>query len=434
MKTIENKKIRIALLGLGTVGGGVYEVLGGLEGELPDKIGAKLEIGKILVRDLTKAGRNVKDPSVLTNDWNSILKDPTIDIVVEVMGGMEPAKTYILQALQSGKNVVTANKDLLAAYGKEVLNAAEEAGKDLLFEAAVAGGIPIIRPLKQCLLGNHITEVMGIVNGTTNFILSKMTSEGMEFQEALALATRLGYAEADPTADIEGLDAARKVAILASIAFHSRVVFDDVYTEGITKITATDIRYAREMGCDIKLLGVARDTPEGIEARVHPMLIPSSHPLASVQDSFNAVFLHGDAVDDAMFYGRGAGKLPTASAVVGDILECARNILWSCTGRIACSCYREIPVKKMEDIRSRYFLRMQVEDRYGVLASVASVFGNNCVSIEKIVQKDRWETTAELVVITDPVKERHLRDSLAVFEGMSIIKEISSVIRVYGDK
>ena len=272
--------VKIALLGLGTVGTGVYKVLKAQQEEIPHKVGAKIQLKKVLVRNTEKASRKLDDPSILTTEWKSILEDPEISIVVEVMGGIEPARRYILDALHAGKSVVTANKDLLASHGKELMDAAAETKSDLLFEASVAGGIPIIRPLKECLAGNHISEVMGIVNGTTNFILTKMTEAGMEFQEALALATELGYAEADPTADIEGLDAARKVAILASIAFHSRVTFDDVYTEGITKITATDIRYAREMGCDIKLLGVAKETPEGIEARVQPMLIPSTHPLA----------------------------------------------------------------------------------------------------------------------------------------------------------
>lgn len=425
------KKINVALLGLGTVGTGVYKVLGLQKEEMPRKIGAEIAVKKILVRNLEKAAKKVEDPSILTNDWKEILEDESIEIIIEVMGGLEPARTYMIEALEAGKNVVTANKDLMAVSGRELFDMAERHQRDLLFEAAVAGGIPIISPLKQSLAGNHLTEIVGIVNGTTNFILSRMSSEGMEFEEALALATELGYAEADPTADVEGLDAGRKMAIMASIAFNSRVTFPDVYTEGITKITATDIRYAKEMGCDIKLLGVARNTPEGIEVRVHPMLIPSTHPLAAVNDSFNAVFVHGDAVDDAMFYGRGAGEMPTASAVVGDIFEIARNIRFGCTGRISCTCYKELPIKKMEDIKSRYFLRMQVEDRYGVLASIASVFGNNCVSIAQIVQKEKKKDAAELVVITDKVRERHLNDSLSIFKGMSIVKEISAVIRVY---
>ena len=426
------ENVQIALLGLGTVGTGVYKVLKAQKEEISHKVGTEIQLKKILVRNTKKAAEKLDDPSVLTTECKSILEDPEISVVVEVMGGIEPARSYILDALHAGKSVVTANKDLLASHGKELMDAAAEAKADLLFEASVAGGIPIIRPLKECLAGNQISEVMGIVNGTTNFILTKMAEEGMEFQEALALATELGYAEADPTADIEGLDAARKMAILASIAFHSRVTFADVYTEGITKITATDIRYAKEMGCDIKLLGMAKNTPEGIETRVQPMLIPSTHPLASVRDSFNAVFVHGDAVDDTMFYGRGAGELPTASAVVGDILDAVRNMVFHCRGRIGCTCYKEIPMKKMENVSSAYFLRMQVENRSGVLANIAGVFGNNNVSISQIIQKSKKKNRAEIVVITDEVKEKNFQDSLAVISGMSAVEEISSMIRVYG--
>lgn len=427
----EVRTINAALLGLGTVGTGVYKVLNSQKEEMPYKLGANVAIKKILVRDLEKAAAKVADASILTSNWQEIIEDGSIEIVIEVMGGMEPAKSYILQALEAGKNVITANKDLIAVDGKELLEAAERNQKDFLFEAAVAGGIPIIQPLKQSLAANCLSEIMGIVNGTTNFILTKMTEEGMEFKEALQMATDLGYAESDPTADIEGLDAGRKMAILASIAFNSRVTFQDVYTEGITKITATDIRYAKEMGCHIKLLGVARNTEEGIEVRVHPMLIPSTHPLAAVNDSYNAVFVRGDAVQDAMFYGQGAGELPTASSVAGDIFEVARDIQFGCSGRISCTCYKEIPIKEIGDIKSRYFLRMQVEDHPGVLASIASVLGNNGVSIAQIIQKTKNGDLAEIVVITDAVRERHFQDSLRVFEGMSLIHGISAVIRVY---
>lgn len=429
----EYKEIQVALLGLGTVGLGVYKVLQMQKEEMQHKIGTEVKIKKILVRNLEKAASKIEDPSVLTNDWQEIVNDDEIQIVIEVMGGMEPARTYIMEAMQAGKQVVTANKDLIAADGRELMDQAKKSGCDLLFEAAVAGAIPIIRPLKQCLAGNHLTEIMGIINGTTNFILTKMTQDGMEFEEALALATKLGYAEADPTADIEGLDAGRKVAIMASIAFNSRVTFADVYTEGITKITASDIRYAKEIGSVIKLLGVANNTPEGIEVRVHPMLIPEDHPLASVNDSFNAVFVHGDAVDDAMFYGRGAGELPTASAVVGDVFDIARNLQYECCGRISCTCYKQLPIKKMDDIRSKYFLRMLVENKPGVLAAVTAVFGDRKVSIEQIIQKKKIGELAEIVVITEKVKERHVKDSLKAFEEMEAVKKISSVIRVYGE-
>ena len=428
---MENRVIKVGMLGLGTVGTGVYKVLKSQESEMEAKLGAKVELKKILVRNLEKASQKVEDPSILTNHAGEILEDPEIEIVIEVMGGMQPALTYMLAALNAGKSVVTANKDVVASEGKKLLDTAKANGRDFLYEASVAGGIPIIRPLKQCLAGNHITEVIGIFNGTTNFILTKMSKEGMEFDEALQLAQDLGYAEADPTSDIEGLDAGRKVAILASAAFNSRVVFENVYTEGIARITARDILYAKEMGCEIKLLGVARLTPEGIEARVHPMLIDSDHPLASVQDSYNAVFVRGDAVQDTMFYGRGAGEMPTASAVVGDVFDCVRNILADCCGRIGCTCYKDLPVRKIGDIRSKYFVRMEVEDRSGVLASVAAVFGNNDVSIAQVMQKRKRSELAEIVVITETVQERHFMDAIRILEGMSLIRNISSLIRVY---
>lgn len=428
---MENRVIKVGMLGLGTVGTGVYKVLKRQESEMEAKLGAKVELKKILVRNLEKASQKVEDPSILTNHAGEILEDPEIEIVIEVMGGMQPALTYMLAALNAGKSVVTANKDVVASEGKKLLDAAKANGRDFLYEASVAGGIPIIRPLKQCLAGNHITEVIGIFNGTTNFILTKMSKEGMEFDETLQLAQDLGYAEADPTSDIEGLDAGRKVAILASAAFNSRVVFENVYTEGIARITARDILYAKEMGCEIKLLGVARLTPEGIEARVHPMLIDSDHPLASVQDSYNAVFVRGDAVQDTMFYGRGAGEMPTASAVVGDVFDCVRNILADCCGRIGCTCYKDLPVRKISDIRSKYFVRMEVEDRSGVLASVAAVFGNNDVSIAQVMQKRKRSELAEIVVITETVQERHFMDAIRILEGMSLIRNISSLIRVY---
>ena len=430
---MSKKVINAALLGLGTVGTGVYKVLRQQRDEMEQKIGAVVEIKKILVRNLKKAAAKIDDPSVLTNNWKEIVEDDSIDLVIEVMGGIEPARTWILEAFQAGKHVVTANKDLVASYGSELLDSAAEYRRDFLFEASVAGGIPIIRPLKQCLAGNHISEVMGIVNGTTNFILTKMTQEGMEFAEALALATKLGYAEADPTADIQGLDAGRKMAIMASIAFNSRVTFQDVSTEGITQISSKDIRYAKELGCVIKLLGVARNTDTGIEVRVHPMLIPDTHPLATVNDSFNAVFVHGDAVDDAMFYGRGAGELPTASAIVGDVFDIVRNILADATGRIGCTCYKQLPIKDPDDMESRFFLRLHVDDRPGVLASIASVLGNNNVSIAQMIQKQKDGDLAEIVVVTSGVREGDFNDAMLIIEGMNAVHKVSSVIRVYGD-
>ena len=421
---------KIALLGMGTVGGGVYEIIEKQKEEMPFKIGAALEVVKVLVRNKAKYADRISAEK-LTDVWEDVIGDDSIDIVVEVMGGIEPARTYIKAALEKGKHVVTANKDLMAMHGHELLELAGEHHCDLLFEAAVAGGIPIIRPLKQCLAGNNITEIMGIINGTTNFILTKMKEDGMDFGEALQLATDLGYAEADPTADIEGYDAGRKLAIMASIAFHTPVTFDDVFTEGITKITAKDMRYAKEMGCSIKLLGIAKNTETGIEVKVHPTMIPENHPLAAVNDSFNAVFVHGDAVDDAMFYGRGAGALPTGSAVVGDIMDVARNMLFHCNGRIGCSCYKNLPIKRIGDTTSRYYIRMRLEDRAGTLAAMAGVFAENDAGIAILLQKETIENDAEIVVVTHEVAEKKFMDAIKEFSSMEMVKEISSIIRVY---
>ena len=427
------KEIKAALLGAGTVGGGVYKLVERRAAEMPDKVGAELKITKVLVKNLQKKREGIPS-EVLTDDWEGIIHDPEISIVIELMGGVEPARTYILQALEAGKNVVTANKDLLAEHGQELMEAAERNHRDLCFEAAVGGGIPIIRPLKECLAGNEITEVMGIVNGTTNYILTKMTQEGWDFDDALKEAQRLGFAEADPTADVEGLDAGRKMAILASIAFHSRVTFKDVDVKGITKITAKDIQYAKEFGYTLKLLGVARNEEGKMEVGVSPMMIPSTHPLANVNDSFNAVFVHGDAVDDAMFQGRGAGEFPTASAVVGDLISVAQDMQYDCCGRIGCSCYKNLAMKPAGEARHKYFLRLIVEDRTGILAGVAGVLGNNGVSINQVIQKPAVNGVAELVVITDKVETRHLNDALMIFGEMSMIREVASVIRVYTQK
>ncbi len=427
------RTIHAALLGAGTVGGGVYRLLERREGEMVNKLGAALEIKTILVRDAKKPRAGIP-PEKLTERFEDILSDPEIDIVIELMGGIDPAKRYVEEALAAGKHVVTANKDLLAEHGFELAETAAARGLDLRFEASVAGGIPILTPLMTCLEGNDITEVMGIVNGTTNFILTRMTNEGTDFADALREAQALGFAEADPTADVEGLDAARKVAILASLAFHSHVTFSDVPTVGITKITAKDIGYAREMGYVIKLIGIARSTNGEIEVGVSPMMIPKRHPLASVNDSFNAVFVHGDALDDAMFQGRGAGAFPTASAVVGDLIAVSRDILAGCNGRVRLNPYRGLPLQSRGNAAHRFYLRLRVEDRPGILASVAGVLGNNDVGISQVIQKQRTEDDAEIVVITDRVQTRHMEDALTIFGSMSVIRDVSSVIRVYSEK
>ena len=424
--------INAALLGLGTVGTGVYKIMQRQRPEMMQKLNTYLNIRSILVRDVQKHQNRVDDPGLLTTSFDSILEDPEIDVIIELMGGMEPAYTYIRSALEAGKSVVTANKDLIADRGGELLQIAEENHVELRFEAAVAGGIPIISPLKSSLAANEIRTIMGIVNGTTNFILSKMTNEGVDYQDALAQATELGYAEADPTADVEGYDAARKIAILATIAFHSRVTFRDVHTEGITKITAKDISYAKTLGRVVKLIAMANNTPEGLEVMVHPLLIPQDHPLASVSGSYNAVYVDGDAVEDVMFYGKGAGEMPTASAVMGDVFSVARRIVDHTQGSTRDNVYRTIPIKRVENTRSRYFIRMQVEDKPGVLATIASIFGNNSVSIEQVIQKDKIDNDAELVVITSSVKERHIRDALLILESSSVVRRVATLIRVYG--
>lgn len=427
---VMSRKIYAAILGAGTVGTGVYKLCQSMKDDVISKTGAELVVKKVLVRNLDK-DRDPIGRELLTDNWKDIIEDKDIEIVIELMGGTTPAKQYILEALEAGKQVVTANKDLLAEHGEEVMGMADKMHADLQFEAAVAGAIPIIRPLKQSMAGNNITEIIGIVNGTTNYILTKMTESGMNYKDALAKATELGYAEADPTADVEGYDAGRKMAIMSSIAFNSRVIFNQVYTEGITKITAEDIKYAKEFGYVIKLLGLARNTPDGIEVKVHPMLIDENHPLATVRDSFNAVFVHGEASDDTMFMGRGAGQMPTASAVMGDIIDVCRNIVHGSCGKIGCSCYKELPVKDISETKSKFFLRIEALDKQGVLANIASVLGNNDVSIAQVVQKSRKDGVAELVIITDVVAEKNFNDAMTVFNGLSVVKEIAGVIRVY---
>ncbi len=424
------KVIKVGLLGLGTVGKGVYRILTGNAENICRRIGARLEIARILVRSLDKDRGLEIDPAVLTTDYRDVLDDPEIAIVVEVMGGLHPALDYARQALKNGKSLVTANKDLIARHGRELFEAAAANAADLLFEGSVGGGIPIIRPLKHCLAANRIQKIMGIINGTTNYILSKMSAEGTGFAEALAEAQARGYAEADPGADINGLDAARKLAILASIAFNSRVSLDDVYVEGITRITARDIAYAGELNYVIKLLGIAKETENGIEARVHPTLIPREHPLAAVNGVFNAIYVQGDAVGNTMFYGRGAGEMPTGSAVAADVMEAARNRLHRAAGINGCTCFEQKPVLPVGHLQSKYYLRMAVADRPGVLASIAYAFGDKEVSLASVIQKHTDGRRAEIVLVTHRVSEQNLRDALAIVEKLSAVDEVCAVIRV----
>jgi homoserine dehydrogenase len=431
MKVIK-EVVKVAMLGMGTVGRGVYRTLTDNADIIQRRVGAKLVITKILVKDVKK-DRGINVPAgILTENINDIINDPDVDIIVELIGGINPAMDYVIEALHKGKSVVTANKDMVAMHGKELFAAACKGNCHLLFEASVAGGIPIIRTLKQSLAGNRIAGVFGIINGTTNYMLTKMTREGSDFSEVLKEAQDKGYAEADPTADVEGYDAARKIAILASIAFNTRVTLDDVFVEGISKITSVDIAYANELGYVIKLLGIAKDTEEGIEVRVHPTFVPKGHPLASVNDAFNAVFVRGDAVGDTMFYGQGAGELPTASAVVGDIMEVAREMVACASSIIDCTCYDNKPIKAMGETQSRYYIRTKVADKPGVLASIALVLGNKSVSLASVIQKDGEGCTAELVLITHLTKEENVQDALDDIKHLSCVKEIANVIRVEG--
>jgi homoserine dehydrogenase len=369
-------------------------------------------------------------PGWLTTDGWEIVNDPEIDIVVETIGGVEAAKDFVFGAIRRGKNVVTANKELIARYGRELLAEARERRVDVYFEGSVAGGIPIIQPLKQSLIAHHITRIVGIVNGTTNYILTRMKREGLDFATGLAEAQAAGYAEPDPTNDVDGHDPAYKIAILAAIAFDSHVDMNQVYREGIRRVSPGDIRYADELGYEIKLLAIARDDDEAMEIRVHPALVSQEHPLAAVGDVFNAIFVHGDSVDDLMFYGRGAGAGPTGSAVVGDLLEVSRNVLYGSTGRLHCTCSQDKPIRPMEEVTSRFYIRMWVEDRPGVLAAVAGIMGQEEVSLASMVQKEAHTGQAEIVWITHGVVERKLNQAMKRIKDLDCVREISNVIRV----
>lgn len=426
----EKKVIHAALLGAGTVGGGVYRLAQKMKKEIPHRIGCELDIKKVLIRDASKAREGIPK-EVLTDNWDDILNDKDIQIVIELMGGTGVAKARILDALTAGKHVVTANKDLLAEHGAEIFECAKINNCDIQFEAAVAGAIPIIRPIMQNMAADNITEIMGIVNGTTNYILTKMTEDKMSYQDALTDAQKKGYAESDPSADVDGWDAARKIAIIAQLIYHTNVTFADVYTEGITSVMPDDVRYAGELGYVIKLVGTTKFTDGKVEARVHPLMLTKDHPLASVRNSFNAIFVNGEAMDDAMFMGRGAGSLPTASAVLGDVMDVMRNIMLGCCGRVQVENYRDIPVMDIDEIQSKYFIRMKVEDRPGVLAEIAVVLGENEVGIANVSQKDTADGVADLLFIIEKVEEAHMVEACEAMRSLDCVYSIASVIRVY---
>ena len=421
--------IKIGLLGAGTIGGSVIEVLQNNRDIITQRANTAIEIKNILV--LPREIQGLQERGLpATSNYDDILNDPEIKIIIELIGGVKPAKEFILQAMAHGKHVVTANKDVVAQFGNELFDAADKNQVDFLFEAAVGGAIPIIMPLKRSLTANKITEVLGIVNGTTNYMLTKMSELGADYDTVLKEAQAHGYAEANPAADVEGKDAARKIAILASIAFNSRVKFEDVSVEGITRITPEDILYATQLGYVVKLLAVGRDTELGIDVRVNPVLLPKEHPLASVSGVLNAVFVRGYPIEEAMFFGPGAGK-PTASAVVSDVIEIARGIGRGSAGRFGCTCYHQYPICPVEETVSSYYIRLLVDDKPGVLGKIATTFGNVDVSLKSVVQTNAdIDNHVEIVVITHAVKHKNIIEAQAALKALSVVDDIFNVIRV----
>jgi homoserine dehydrogenase len=424
---MEGATVRVGLLGCGNVGGALVRLVVEDADAIQARTGLRLELGAVAVRSMARERPVPVPPGVLTHDAQAVACDPSIDVVVEVIGGIEPARGLILEALKAGKPVVTANKELLANVGSELFEAATTTGVDLLFEASVGGGIPLIRPLRESLAGERIRRVMGIVNGTTNYILTRMTEAGASYHDALAEAQGLGYAERDPTADVEGFDAAAKAAILASVAFGVRVVAGDVYREGISSITPADIAFARRLGYVVKLLALIERMDDDVAVRVHPTMIPAIHPLASVRDSFNAVFVEGDAVGELMFLGRGAGGMPTASAVLGDLLDAAHNLRAGGAGRTVA--LRQAAVRPIDDLQSEYYLNLEVIDRPGVLAAVAGVFGDHRVSIRSMEQEGLG-SEARLVFITHTARERDVQACLHDLRRLDAVDRIGGLLRV----
>jgi homoserine dehydrogenase len=429
--------VRIGLLGLGTVGAGVVKILQTRRAMLQERAGATLTLAAIADTDLTRPREGLDLQALpLVGDAARVLDDPTIHVVVELVGGLEPARTFILRALAAGKHVVTANKALLAHHGAELYEEARRRGVALGFEAAVAGGIPLIRAVKEGLVANRVLALAGIVNGTCNYILSKMTDEGLDFSLVLKEAQAHGYAEADPTLDIEGLDSAHKLQILVALAFRTFIDLKHIHTEGITRVTAQDIDYARELGYRIKLLAIAKATDHGVEVRVHPTMIPAASPLAAVAGVFNAIFLTGDAVGDLMFYGRGAGQLPTASAVWSDVLEIARRVahgIPSLALELPAVGSQPLALTPMDAIRCCYYLRVMMQDRPGALSRVAGILGDNDISIANVIQKGRGTREAvPVVMLTHEARERDMRAALAAIDVLPDVAAATMMIRVEG--
>ena len=425
------KTVKIALLGFGTVSQGTFNLLQDNADLIINRSGVTIEISKIFVRNPDKY-TNITLPSTAqyVTNIDDVLNDESITIVVELMGGTTFAKDCVEAALKHGKSVVTANKDLLAEAGPYLFDLAYKNNVDLRFEASVLGGIPIIRTLYESLGGNRITELVGIMNGTTNFILSKMTDEGLSYGDVLKEAQDLGYAEADPTADVEGLDAARKLAILSSISFNRRIFFEDVTVEGITKIDTEDISFGKEFGYNIKLIGIAKESSKGLSLNVYPAFVPLTHPLASVRGSYNAIYIKGNGIDDAMFYGRGAGSLPTGSSVVSDIMEVAQNVAFESTGRFKPFYFDQKNIYSPGKIQSSYYMRLAVDNKTGVLAKIATKLAEQKISVLSIVQRNKDPETAVIAIVTSKCPHSYILNLIDSFNSLRSVKEVSSVIRI----
>ena len=424
-----DKPVRIGMLGCGVVGSSVARLLLADSAELSTRAGVKIELARIAVRTI-KPYEGI-NPALFTTDPFSVVNDPEIDLIIEVIGGIEPARELIMTAIENRKSVVTANKALLASHGAEMFTAAYAKGEDIYYEASVAGAIPIIRPMRDSLAGDFVTRLMGIVNGTTNYILTKMHEDNREFADVLKEAQALGYAESDPTADVEGFDAAAKAAILSGLAFHTRVIVDDVYREGISKITLEDVNIAKSMDHVIKLLAIAELTPaDEISVRVHPVMLHKSHPLASVRDAYNAVFVEAESAGSLMFYGRGAGGAPTASAILGDVVAVARHIALNSVGQRETD-YADRDIAPIESTKTKFLIRLEVADKAGVLAAIATVFANHGVSIQTVNQAGR-NNDAEVTIVTHRATEGELKATVASLKAMDMVNKISSVIRVEG--
>lgn len=421
--------INVGIIGFGVVGGGAYQILQQNARLIELKVGSRVEVKQIADADPNRPRSVEFDKSIMTSNAEDVINNPDIDIIVELIGGVKPAYEFIMKALENGKHVVTANKELMAKEGHSLLVEAANRKLDLYFEASVGGGIPIIRPMKICLAGDRIREIKGVVNGTTNYILTKMAEGEKDFDEVLADAQAKGYAERDPSNDVDGHDAAYKISILASIGFNSRVDVSQVYREGIRKVTLKDMAYAKELGYAIKLLGIAKDVDGQMQIRVHPTMLPIDHPLVSVLDVYNGIYINGDPVGNVMFYGRGAGPEAAGSAVVGDIVDIARNINSNCSSRINCTCFDEKPLQSIDDISCKHYIRLQAIDNTGIIAGIATVFCENGVSISA-VKGTKLDGIAEVIWVTEEAPGPNIRKSLEMIKSLPYVTEISNWIRV----